>query len=59
LAASLDPGIAVCVLDDLVWDLLDVSLNLGIGELSSNQSLGCEEGILGVDDSLTLRRDTD
>jgi hypothetical protein len=59
LSSSFDPGVTVGVLDDLVWDLLDIALNLGVGELSSDQTLCGEEGVLWVDDSLTLCRDTD
>lgn len=36
LATSLNPGVTVGVLNDLVWDLLDISLNLGVGELATN-----------------------
>lgn len=59
LAAGLDPGVAVGVLDDLVRDLLDVALDLGVGELAADQALGSEEGVLGVDDGLTLGSNTD
>lgn len=45
--------------NDLVWHLLDITLNLGICELAADQSLGGEKGVLGVYDSLTLRGDTD
>jgi hypothetical protein len=47
------------VLDNLVGDLLDVTLDLSIGELATNQTLGSEESILGVDDGLTLSGNTD
>lgn len=47
------------MLDDLVWDLLDIALHLNIGELSSDQSLGGEQGVLWVDNSLALCGDTD
>lgn len=36
LATSLNPGITVGVSDDLVRNVLDVILNLGVLELSSN-----------------------
>ncbi|ROW02352.1 hypothetical protein VSDG_02455 [Cytospora chrysosperma] len=59
LATGRHPGVAVGVLDDLVRDLLDVALNLNIGELSADQPLGGEEGVFGVNDGLTLGGDTD
>ena len=59
LALGLEPGITVGVLDDLVGDLLDVLLDLAVGELATDETLGSEEGVLGVDDSLTLGGDTD
>ena len=59
LAAGLDPGVAVGVLDDLVGDLLDVALDLGVGELAADQTLGGEEGVLGVHDGLALGGNTD
>ncbi|ROW05767.1 hypothetical protein VMCG_05263 [Cytospora schulzeri] len=59
LATGRDPGVAVGVLDNLVWHLLDVALDLNVGELSADQSLGGEEGVLGVNDGLTLGGNTD
>jgi hypothetical protein len=59
LALSLEPCITVGVLDNLVWDLLDIALNLNILELAADETLGGEEGVLWVDDGLTLGRDTD
>ncbi len=59
LVASRNPGVTVAVLDDLVGDLLDVALDLSIGELATDQTLGSEKGVLGVDDGLTLSGDTD
>lgn len=59
LATSGDPGVAVGVLDDLVGDLLDIALNLSVGELAADQTLGSEQSVLGVDDSLALGGDTD
>jgi hypothetical protein len=47
------------VLDDLVGNLLDVLLDLSVGELATDETLGSEEGVLGVDDSLALGGDTD
>lgn len=58
LAARLNPGVAVGVLDDLVRNLLNIALNLGIGELAADETLGGEQSVLGVDDSLTLGGDT-
>jgi hypothetical protein len=59
LALGLEPGITVGVLDDLVGDLLDVLLDLGVGELAADETLGSEEGVLGVDNSLALGGNTD
>lgn len=59
LVTSRHPSIAVGVLDDLVGDLLNIALNLSIGELATNQTLGSEESVLRVDDGLTLGGDTD
>lgn len=59
LALSLEPCVAVGVLDDLVGDLLDIALNLSVGELATDQTLGGEEGVLGIDDGLTLGGNTD
>jgi hypothetical protein len=58
LVTSRDPGIAVGVLDNLVGDLLDVSLDLSVLELATDQSLGGEESVLRVDHSLSLGSDT-
>jgi hypothetical protein len=46
------------VLDDLVGDLLDVTLDLNIGELATDETLGSEESVLGVNDGLTLGGNT-
>ena len=59
LALGLEPCVTVAVLDDLVGDLLDIALNLSVGELATDETLGSEESVLGVDDSLTLGGDTD
>lgn len=59
LALGLEPRIAVGVLDDLVGDLLDVALDLDVGELATDKTLGGEEGVLGVDDGLALGGNTD
>jgi len=58
LATSRNPGIAIGVLDDLVGHLLDITLHLSIGELAAYQTLGSEEGVLGINDSLALGGDT-
>ena len=47
------------MLDDLVGNLVDITLDLGIGELASDETLGGEECVLGVHDGLTLGSDTD
>ncbi|KAH6607458.1 hypothetical protein Trco_003771 [Trichoderma cornu-damae] len=58
LVTSRDPSIAVGVLDDFVGDLLDVSLDLSVAELATDQSLGGEESVLRVNHSLSLGGDT-
>ncbi|ROW15263.1 hypothetical protein VPNG_02959 [Cytospora leucostoma] len=58
LSTGRHPSVAVVVLNDLVWHLLDVALNLDVGELSADQTLGGEEGVFGVNDGLTLSGDT-
>ena len=59
LATSLHPRVTVGVLNDLVGDLLQVTLNLGVGELATDETLGGEQSVLGVDNSLTLGGNTD
>lgn len=46
------------MLHDLEGNLLDVLLDLGIGEFSPDQTLRGEECVFGIDDSLTLGGDT-
>jgi hypothetical protein len=58
LALSLNPGISVCVLDDLVWHLLNISLDLCVGELASDETLSGEEGVFRVDNGLSFRGHT-
>lgn len=58
LALGLEPSIAVGVLDDLVRHLLDIALNLSIGELATDETLCGEESVLRVHDCLTLRGNT-
>jgi hypothetical protein len=58
LALRLNPGVTVGVLDNLVWNLLDITLNLCICELAADETFCGEECILGVDDSLTLCSNT-
>jgi len=59
LALRLEPCVAVGVLDDLVGHLLDITLNLDIGVLATDETLCGEESVFRVDDSLTLGGDTD
>ena len=59
LATGLNPGVTVGVLDDLVGDLLNVTLNLSVGVLATNQTLSSEQSVLGVDNSLALGGNTD
>jgi hypothetical protein len=47
------------VLDNLVGHLLDIALDLAVGELAADETLGREESVLGVNDGLTLGGDTD
>jgi hypothetical protein len=47
------------VLDDLVGNLLNVTLDLSVGVLATNQTLGSEESVLRVDNGLTLGGNTD
>lgn len=54
-APGLQPGIAVGGGRELVRDLVKIFLDLGILELSTDQTLGGEEGIFGIDDRLPLR----
>lgn len=58
VATSFNPGITIGVLDDLVGNLLEVALNLVVGELASDQTLGSEQSVLRVDNSLALGCDT-
>jgi hypothetical protein len=59
LALGLEPCVAVAVLDNLVGNLLDVLLDLSVGELATDKTLGGEESVLGVDNGLTLGSNTD
>jgi hypothetical protein len=59
LSLGLQPGITVGVLDNLVGHLLDIALDLAVGELAADETLGREESVLGVNDGLTLGGDTD
>jgi hypothetical protein len=46
------------VLDNLVWHLLDIALDLGVGVLAADEALGGKESILGIDDGLAFGGDT-
>jgi hypothetical protein len=46
------------VLDNLVGDLLDVALDLAVGELAADETLGSEKSVLGVDNGLALGGNT-
>ena len=52
LATSLDPSVAVGVGDNLVGNVGDVFLDLGVLELAADQTLRGEDGVLVVDDCL-------
>ena len=58
LSSSFEPCIAVRVLCDLVRDLIDILLHLGICEFPADETLGSKEGIFWIDDCLALRRQT-
>ena len=58
LATGLDPGITVGVLDNLEGHLLDILLDLLVGVLATDQTLGGEKSVLGVDNGLTLSGNT-
>lgn len=58
LELDLDDGLGALV-DDLEGEVLHVSLDLGVGKLASDQSLGVEDGVLGVHGDLVLGRITD
>jgi hypothetical protein len=42
------------LVDNLEWEMLHVSLNLSVGELPANQSLGVEDGVGRVHGDLVL-----
>jgi hypothetical protein len=50
---DLNDGLATLV-NDLEWPVLHVGLDLGVGELSANQSLGVEDGVVWVHGDLVL-----
>jgi hypothetical protein len=58
LSLCLEPSIAVGVLDDLVGDLLDIALDLTIGELAADETLGSEKSVFWVDNGLALGGNT-
>jgi hypothetical protein len=43
------------VLNNLIWNFFDVTLAFSVGELSPDETLGGEEGVLRVYDGLTFR----
>ena len=55
---NLDDWLGTLV-NDLEWPVLHVGLNLGIGELSSDQSLSIEDGVVWVHGDLVLGGITD
>jgi NAD-specific glutamate dehydrogenase len=50
----LDPCITIAVLDDLVRHLLNIALDLCVGELATDETLRREESVFWVDNGLTL-----
>jgi len=59
LSVSLDPGITIGMLNNLVGHLLDVTLDFWIGELATDEALGGKQGVLWVDNGLSLGGNTD
>jgi hypothetical protein len=55
LSASLEPRVAVGVLDDLEGNVVEILLNLSVGELATDETLGSEEGVLRGKTTLMLR----
>lgn len=53
LELNLDGGLASLV-DDCEGEVLHIGLDLSIGELAADQSLGVEDGVLGVHGDLVL-----
>ncbi|MNZ60951.1 NAD-specific glutamate dehydrogenase [compost metagenome] len=56
LAGSLDPGVTVVSLDDLVRHQLDVFLHDIFFEAAADEALHCEQGVVRVGDGLALGR---
>ena len=54
LTASFNPSIAISVLYDLIWNLLDVSLAFRIREFSTDKTLRGKQSVLWIYNSLTL-----
>jgi hypothetical protein len=50
---NLDNGLG-CLVNNLEGPVLHVGLDLGVGELSANQSLGVENSVMGVHGDLVL-----
>ena len=60
LATVLDLDVRLSTLvRDLEWPVLHVALDLGIIELATNETLGVEDGVVGVHRDLVLGRITD
>lgn len=53
LELNLDVGLTTLV-DDLEGEVLHIGLDLRVGELATDQSLGVEDGVLGVHGDLVL-----
>lgn len=58
LELDLNNGLAG-LLDDLEGEVLHIGLNLSIGELATNETLGVEDGVVRVHGDLVLGRITD
>lgn len=51
---ELNPGVSVGGLGDLVAEVLDVLLDVGVIEATADESFGRIEGVLRISDGLTL-----
>ena len=58
LPLSFYPRVSVGVLDNLVRNLLDITLDFGVCKLASDETLGGKEGVFGIDNGLTFSSDT-
>jgi hypothetical protein len=59
LAPSFDPSITIAMLNNLVRHLLNITLNFSILKLSTDKTLGGEQGVLRVNNGLSFCGNTD